>query len=76
MPKNAKFQRRFILEVVEDLTVLGELDPALMDAALAAVEDLRDPRLPPAGQDSRDTGSRDAQLGQWSDLRLSMATRA
>lgn len=38
--KTAKYERRYALEIVADLTALGELDAGLVDAALAAVEDL------------------------------------
>jgi hypothetical protein len=36
----AKFERRYAPAVVDDLTALGSVDPGLVDAALAAVEDL------------------------------------
>jgi hypothetical protein len=36
----AKFERRIAPGVVEDLAVLAEVEPGLVDAALAAVEDL------------------------------------
>jgi hypothetical protein len=37
---HAKFERRYAPAVVEDPAVLAEIDPGLVDAALAAVEDL------------------------------------
>lgn len=40
MAKTAKYERRYAPEIVTDLTALGEVDPELVDAALAAVEDL------------------------------------
>lgn len=38
--KTAKFERRYAPTVVDDLAVLTRIDPGLVDAALAAVEDL------------------------------------
>ena len=38
--KTAKYERRYAGEVIEDLRLLGEIDPVLVDAALAAIEDL------------------------------------
>lgn len=39
-PKSAKVERRYPPAVVDDLAVLAGLDPGLVDAALAAVDDL------------------------------------
>jgi mRNA-degrading endonuclease RelE of RelBE toxin-antitoxin system len=39
-PKPVKFERRYAPEVVEDLADLAHVDAALVDAALAAVDDL------------------------------------
>lgn len=38
--KPVKYERRYAPEIVADLTALGETDPGLVDAALAAIEDL------------------------------------
>ncbi len=38
--KAAKYERRYAVEVVDDLRAMGDVDPALVNAALAAVEDL------------------------------------
>lgn len=38
--KTAKYERRYTPEIVADLAALREFDPALLAAALAAIEDL------------------------------------